>query len=260
MDRHILITIDIEEFDIPREFGIEISDDDTIQISSQGTERFFNVINSLNIPCTAFITTHFAQKKTELIRSIAERHEIASHGYYHTNHVNDNLASSKIDIEKIIGQEVLGFRQPRLMNVDTKLLCESGYLYNSSLNPTWIPGRYMNLNKPRLPFSENKIINLPISVTPLLRFPLFWITFKNIPIDIYKKLCCWTLKNDKYLHLLFHPWEFADIKDFNLPNYIKRPCGNDLCDRLSDFLSWISQYGRFLTCRQYIEYTNHPLF
>lgn len=256
MNRYILITIDIEEFDIPKEYGSNISDTDTIEISKQGVERFFNIVDGLNIPCTAYTTTYFVKKQPELTKSLSHRHEIASHGYYHSNHINENLKSSKTEIEKIIGQEVFGYRHPRLKDVDTKLISSAGYTYNSSLNPTWIPGRYMNLNRPKIPFRDTYIINLPISVTPFVRFPLFWLSFKNIPATLYNKLCYWTLNKDRYLHLLFHPWEFADIKNYNLPKYVKYPCGEDLCERFLNFLVWISRHGKFVTCREYLTLSN----
>lgn len=259
MSRYILITIDVEEFDIPREYGNEISDEDSIQTSRHGADRFFSIVDNLNIPCTIFTTAHFAQKNPELIKSSSQRHEIASHGYYHTNHINENLASSKFEIERIIEKKVFGYRHPRLKDVDTKLLLLAGYTYNSSLNPTWIPGRYMNLNKPRLAYHDVNILNLPISVTPFVRFPLFWLSFKRIPLLIYKKLCYWTLQRDRYLHLIFHPWEFADIKDFNIPDYIKKPCGDELCERLYQLLMWLNNCGEFLTCYQYLSLRNFDI-
>ncbi|MFQ3573510.1 MAG: polysaccharide deacetylase family protein [Thermodesulfovibrionales bacterium] len=253
--KYILITIDVEEFDIPREYGIDIPEADSIEVSRQGLERLSKIISSFNIPCTIYTTALFAKKQPQLIRSLADRHEIASHGYYHSNHGNDDLRASKNDIEDIIGKMIYGYRQPRLMPVDTKTLSIAGYTYNSSINPTWIPLRYMNLNKPKKPFHDGNIMNLPISVTPFIRFPLFWLSFKNLPVGLYKRLSVLTLNRDRYLHLIFHPWEFADIEDYKLPNYIKRPCGMALCDRLSDFLGWIRHHGTFVTCQGYLKLT-----
>jgi len=55
-----------------------------------------------------------------------------------------------------------------LQPVDDADIEKAGYEYNSSMNPTYIPGRYNNLSKPRTAYYTNKLLNLPISVTPLL--------------------------------------------------------------------------------------------
>jgi hypothetical protein len=55
-----------------------------------------------------------------------------------------------------------------LQPVDDAEIEKAGYEYNSSMNPTYIPGRYNNLSKPRTAYYTNKLLNIPISVTPLL--------------------------------------------------------------------------------------------
>lgn len=96
------------------------------------------------------------------------------------------------------------------------------YRYNSSLNLCYLPGRYNNLDFLRTIFTENNIIQFPASVTPILRIPLFWISFHNIPLFIYKLLCLITINRDKYLNIYFHPWEFFDLSLFNFPFYFKK--------------------------------------
>jgi len=70
-----------------------------------------------------------------------------------------------------------------LQPVDDAEIKKAGYENNSSMNPTYIPDRYNNLSKPRTAYYTNKLLNLPISVTRLIRFPLFWLSFKNFPLS-----------------------------------------------------------------------------
>ncbi|WP_445244968.1 hypothetical protein [Microcoleus sp. OTE_8_concoct_300] len=110
----------------------------------------------------------------------------------------------------------------RLQPVDDAEIEKAGYEYNSSMNPTYIPGRYNNLSKPRTAYYTNKLLNLAISVTPVLRFPLFWLSFKNFPISMIELATQLTLETDSSLNSYFHLWEFTDISPLKLPNYVKK--------------------------------------
>ena len=90
---------------------------------------------------------------------------------------------------------------------------KAGYLYNSSLNPTCIPGRYNHLGQPRTYFMKAGVLQLPASVTPIVRFPLFWLAYHNLPASLYRKLALWTWKEDGYFLTYFHPWEFTSLSD-----------------------------------------------
>ena len=70
----------------------------------------------------------------------------------------------------------------------------AGYTYNSSINPTYLPGRYNNFDKPRTYYKQDGVWQIPASVSPLIRFPLFWLSFHNLPLWIYKLLANWTYK------------------------------------------------------------------
>ena len=59
--------------------------------------------------------------------------------------------------------------------VDNAAIARAGYRYNSSLNPAFIPGRYMHLDSPRTWFMADGVMQIPASVSPLLRVPLFWL-------------------------------------------------------------------------------------
>lgn len=86
-----------------------------------------------------------------------------------------------------------------------------GYVYNSSLNPAFIPGRYMHLSEPRTCFMTGKLLQIPASVTPWIRFPLFWLSCHNLPMWLYQLLVNRVLKHDGYFVTYFHPWEFYPL-------------------------------------------------
>ena len=80
---------------------------------------------------------------------------------------------------------------------------------------------------------------MPATVSTLIRFPLSWLSFHNLPMRIYKFLSNWTFKNDGYLNIYLHPWEFTNLNQpekFNFPGYVVKNSGEALVSRMEDFI------------------------
>jgi peptidoglycan/xylan/chitin deacetylase (PgdA/CDA1 family) len=236
----ILLSFDIEEFDMPFEYGKEISFEDQMSISIAGTNSILDILDKHDIKATFFSTVTFALNASDVIkRIVASGHEIASHSYYHSDFKEEHLLSSKLKLEEITGKKVLGYRMPRMQPVDEAAIREAGYKYNSSINPTYLPGRYNNLHVSRTFFMKQGVWQLPASVTPIVRFPLFWLSFHNLPLWLYLYLSKITLKKDKYLNIYFHPWEFTDLTDkerFGFPKYVSKNTGKLMASRFENFI------------------------
>ena len=253
----ILLSFDIEEFDMPLEYGKDISFEDQIAISMAGTNHILDILDKHEIIATFFSTVIFANNAPKIIqRIINSGHELASHGYYHSRFETAHLASSKLALQKLTGQEIKGYRMARMKPVDEKEIANAGYFYNSSINPTWLPGRYNNLFKPRTFYKEKGTWQLPGSVTPLIRFPLFWLSFHNLPLNIYQWLAEKTYKKDGYLNIYFHPWEFTDLLNkerFGFPTYVSRNSGLKMIERMDFFIGYLKQKGyRFSTISDFL--------
>lgn len=239
----VLLSFDIEEFDMPFEYGKEISFADQIAISKQGTIAILDLLDKHKVIATFFCTVTFAENVPDLIKRITETgHELASHGYYHSDFKPEHLLQSKLKLEELSGKEITGYRMARMMPVDEKEIEKAGYIYNTSINPTYLPGRYNNLKVSRTFFSKQNVLQIPASVSPILRFPLFWLSFHNLPLVIYKALTNWTYKKDHYLNVYFHPWEFTDLNDierFGFPAYVRKNTGVKMINRMDNFIKWL---------------------
>ncbi len=246
MNKVILLSFDIEEFDIPEEYGQAIEDAVKFEVSFRGLKETVLLLERLNITATFFVTANFALNHKAIIKEIAKKHEVASHGYYHSDFSLKDLKKSQQVLSQLTGKRVVGFRMPRLKEVDDREIEQAGYEYNSSMNPTYLPGRYNNFFKSRTVYYSNKLLNIPVSVTPLIRFPLFWLSFKNLPLWLMKLASYLTITSDSYLNIYFHSWEFSDIKKFKLPSYIKNRSGNEMVDRLEQYLIWLKTQGEFI--------------
>lgn len=236
----ILLSFDIEEFDMPFEYEKDITLENQILVSEKGTITILDILQKHQIKATFFSTVVFAEKVPHLIsRIINEGHELASHTYYHSDFKVEHLLASKLKLEALSGTEIVGFRMPRMQPVDEKEIFKAGYTYNSSINPTYLPGRYNNFDKPRTFFKQDGVWQIPASVSPIVRFPLFWLSFHNLPMFVYLFLSKITYKKDSYLNIYFHPWEFTPLDNkeaYNFPNYVSKNSGDKMTERLNHFI------------------------
>lgn len=241
----ILLSFDIEEFDVPKEHQVDLPLQEQIRISVAGTGKILDCLKAHQVKATFFCTANFAIHAPEVIRRIvSEGHEVASHGFHHWTFEVADLKKSKDKLEEIAAVSVRGYRQARMMPVPEEEIRSAGYDYNSSLNPTFIPGRYMNLSVPRTCFLKSGVLQIPVSVTPWFRFPLFWLSCHNLPAKLYRWLCYRTLKHDGYFTTYFHPWEFyplADHPEWKLPFIIRNHSGEGMVKRLNDLIVYFKK-------------------
>lgn len=254
----VLLSFDIEEFDTPLEYDKALSWQEQISVSREGTQKLLDLLSRHQVKATFYSTVSFAKEVPDLIRRIVgEGHELASHGMMHSSFRIEHLTESKQQLESLSGQPIRGYRMARMMPVDEQKVGEAGYLYNSSLNPTFLPGRYNHFGKPRTIFFKDGVCQFPASVSPFLRIPLFWLSFHNFPFGWYRTLCRQCLRRDRYLHIYFHPWEFCDLSDrnrFGLPGYLSKNSGDEGIKRLEKLISWLKgeQKASFLTTWQFL--------
>lgn len=246
MDRLILLSFDLEEFDAPVEFGQDIPEEVQFDVCSRGLSVLLPLLDFLDIRVTFFTTVRFARNNPSLIRRLAERHEVGSHGFRHSGFTDSDLKASREALEAVTNRPVAGFRRPRLAPTGHRLILEAGYRYNSSENPIWLPGRYNNLRAPRTAYFTGELLNIPVSASPWLRVPLFWLAFKNFPWPLIRAASWHTLKTDGYLNMFFHPFEFTDLRGFKLPWVMKRLSGPAMLKRLERYLLWVKEFGRFV--------------
>ena len=254
----VLLSFDTEEFDVPREHGVNY---DTLregmEVSVQGTNRILDVLKENGVRATFFCTGNFAEHAPEVMqRILREGHEVACHGVDHWEPKASDVSRSKEIVERVTGVTAYGYRQPRMFPVSDEAIAAAGYTYNSSLNPAFIPGRYMHLTAPRTWFMKGGVMQIPASVTPWLRFPLFWLSLHNLPERVYHWMVRRTLKHDDYFVTYFHPWEFYELKEhpeLRMPFIIRNHSGRQMCQRLDRLIKMLKTDGRsFITFQDFV--------
>ncbi len=244
----VCLSFDIEEFDLPTEHGADITFERQIAVSSYGAGKVLDILGRHGVKATFFCTVDFVKAAPQILeRIVSEGHEVASHGMHHSSFHIPDLRESRLELERLSGKPVFGYRQARMMKLDEREVAQAGYLYDSSLNPTFIPGRYMSLSAPRRPYMKDGVLQIPAAVTPWVRFPMFWLAAHLLPPALYRRLALRTLRHDRHFVTYFHPWEFYDLKslpkEYRIPAIVSLNSGEGMQNRLDALISFFKAKG-----------------
>lgn len=258
-NKFLTLCIDLEEFSLPREFGVSISQEDEYKISRDGLLFLYNLLERFKIKATFFSNENMANAFPELLKSLVKSgHEIALHNIVGNGELNvvNELQRQKSVVENITGEEIYGCRSHKLIYLPSNALRMAGLIYDNSMHPTYIPGRYCNILTSRSIYIEDGIIRVPISVVPLLRLPFSWVWFRNFG-SMYVEFCSRILYlNQEYINIYFHSWDFADIKNWPLKwryKFLLRNSGDKILSMLTSYLNWCNRKDiRIVTMSKYI--------
>jgi hypothetical protein len=100
-------------------------------------------------------------------------------------------------------------------------------------------------------------MQIPSSVTPILRFPLFWLSLHNLPEGLYHRLVKRVLKHDGYFTTYFHPWEFYELNEhpeFKIPYIIRKNSGQKMVNRLDNLIKMLKKDNyNFITYHEFVD-------
>jgi len=220
----------------------------------KGLPKILEILDKHNITATFFTTGDVARLFPRVIKKIAEKHEIASHGYDHkrldlvTNREETEIRQSKQLLETITGKKVLGFRAPRFLVCEElyQVLPKMSFKYDSSI--TYFRPSHFVID----PTLTEYRIQLP---SGLLRFPG--------GLRLFETAC----KASSFPVLCFHSWEAIDMRlllrsvntNAALRNWCMRPdrwynTGYPFLERLKSLVTSLrAQDFRFVTLKDAIE-------
>ena len=105
----ILFTVDVEEFDTAVEFGHHIPLSEQVAVSTRGLIGLADRFAAVGARTTLFTTANYALHEPDLIKNLAQKHEIASHGYFHTTFEPADLLKSRLSAGNLTGTACNGF-------------------------------------------------------------------------------------------------------------------------------------------------------
>ncbi|MBR0488336.1 polysaccharide deacetylase family protein [Candidatus Saccharibacteria bacterium] len=252
----VMLSLDVEEFDLPREHGGKITVEQGAEVSAVGLRRVLEMLERTGVKATMFVTGNFATEKPELVQEMMQRgHEIGCHGVEHFEPKAGDATRGKEMLEKMLGKgRVIGYRQPRMFPISYPELKAAGYLYDTSVNPAFIPGRYNHLDAPRRAYRKDEVWEVPTSVATFMRVPVFWLALHVFPVWVYVILARMSLRATGYMATYFHPWEFGEIRGRDaVPVYIKWNSGEKLVRKLEKVIRRLKGAGYdFVTYGEYV--------
>lgn len=249
-----------------------------LRSSTIGVKKLLNLFETTGVKGTFFVTGHFAELAPHIVHEIhSSKHEIACHGYQDTALPKNNsselrrqLTHTTKALYNILGQRPIGFRAPKCSMTSSALeiLGELGYIYDSSIHPTFIPGKYNYLRFPTQPYHPSKtdlsrkgcmkILEIPISVFPLLKIPISWWWMRNMGVW-WTIFATRSLLNKGYPVVFYiHPWELIQIPRVQGISWsYRRKTGDQTYYMLKKYIISFRNQAHYVTLRQLAEGGNY---
>jgi polysaccharide deacetylase family protein (PEP-CTERM system associated) len=160
------MTIDVEDYFHVSAFDGLIPRESWHSMESRvvrNTDRLLDIFDAAGVKATFFVLGWVAERFPDLVRRIAQGHEVASHGYAHRliydqtpEEFRSDVRLAKELLEQTSGRRVEGYRAPSYSVTARTLwaldiLMEEGYRYDASVFPIH-HDRYGIPSAPRHPF------------------------------------------------------------------------------------------------------------
>lgn len=223
------LTVDVEDYYQVGAFEGRIARaewDDYPSRVEANTTAMLDLFESVQVHATFFVLGWIAERHPSLVKAIVARgHEVASHGYSHTNVTRQSPAAFRADIRRtrnllqdISGTPVRGYRAANFsIGRETAwaftVLEEEGYAYSSSVYPMWHDQDVIQLRQrgPFTPEETGGLLEIPLTTVSMLGVDLPCSGggyFRLLPYSVSR----WALRRVNSLErrpfvFYVHPWE-----------------------------------------------------
>lgn len=264
----LLLSFDAEEFDLPLEWGHALPRARQLEATAAGVARLLPLLDRHRARATFFVTGALARERPALVAALAAAgHEIGVHGLDHQDDYGAlpaddavaRLRTARALVERASGQPAAGVRTPHLLPCPAERLRAAGFSYDASCHPTWVPGRYNHFRRPRRPWRDAGLLRLPISVVPLVRWPVSFLWYRAAGRRLGRWAAHCAAAGAPYLQLYFHPWEAIDIRDLGAPRWIAVRTGDAFLYALDDLLTWSATRYRCVALGTYARACDAPI-
>lgn len=223
--------------------------------------NILKVFDKYKVQSTFFVLGEVAEAFPEIVEEIHDLgHEIASHGYMHTDFTKvpsdelEKMEKKNRDLlAKVTGEAPKGFRAPNFkINTEVLDLLERvGYVYDSSVAPSVrIPGWFGYYGAPFHPYRPSRqslvkqsqsrdFYEVPVAVFPYIRLPAGGGWFlRNLGVNYVETAIKFLLRKDMPVVLYVHPLDVdVNVPKFDgLPFHVTRRCGEYVLKALKHIL------------------------
>jgi peptidoglycan/xylan/chitin deacetylase (PgdA/CDA1 family) len=243
--RIICLTIDVEP-----DFGGLLPSNFYHGLSN--LKKLGKIVSKYDLKLTAFVTGRTFEDNPEVLEILnSMKAEIGQHSYDHQVGHGSKISDIRKGIEthrKIVGLSPAGYRAPQgIINKDEAHFLESMNIeYDSSVFPTFFPGRFNNCHFPTNPFiiKGTKIMEIPFSVIPKIKIPFGLSYMQLLGLDAFKFLLK-IFGAPSMIVFDFHTYELGKVE-----SYFKLP----LMSKIGYFRSQRMYEDPFNVFEKFIEY------
>lgn len=173
------------------------------------TDTILDLFSEYGVQGTFFICGESVSEHQEIIKRIAEDHEVAAHGYFHrnlrrlkTHELRQEIQMAQEAFQRI-NVECVGFRCPHLVVPPYlgQILSENKFVYDSSQVDSFFVAQRLVFPFTRM--SVDGIIEIPIQTFTALKLPLNLAALRLLGPTRFAKYLPETVN-----HFYFHLWEF----------------------------------------------------
>jgi polysaccharide deacetylase family protein (PEP-CTERM system associated) len=223
------LSVDVEDYYQVGAFARRIARGDWDGYPSRveaNTEVLLDLFDGARVRATFFVLGWIAERHPDLVSAIAARgHEVASHGYSHTDVRSQSPAAFRADVrrtrallEDISGTAVRGYRAANFsIGRDSDwafaVLEEEGYAYSSSVYPMWHDQKVIQLRRrgPFTPEPAAELLEIPLTTVPLLGLDLPCSGggyFRLLPYGVSRWALRRVNRRERRPFIFYlHPWE-----------------------------------------------------
>lgn len=241
------------------------------------TDKILDLFSTYNITATFFFTGEIASYYPDLVKKVSEcGHEIASHNHVHKDYTSENpeefysnLKKSKKILQKLSGQEIIGYRAPNstISNYMIENLLDLGFKYDSSVTPTKpFMGKFGNFtNAPLNPYElschdfsspgNSGLWEFPWPIFPVRKLPSGSGIMTRIAGYYYTVVSLDNALKTGDTVYYFHPYEIGSMPKLNITNLKTKLFVRNIGINFMNMLDMIlKRYeGRFISGKELLE-------
>lgn len=248
-DNQVILTLDLE-----CDYGTAL--EKNTYDAAEATDELMALLESFEVPLSCFLQTEMLTTNPAAVDAVMKADvpvEVHAHSHTHPNHaaadVSYQVTESVQRVRDAFETSPVGFRFPdgSISPADYQVLADNQIAFSSSVFPSFRPGRFNNLDRPRRPFQQRSsgVVELPFTVFS-----------KYLPVPV--ALSYLKLIGAPFRKLVYEQPPSLIIFDFHMHDLVVPPAFDDLSplyrgvytrnkrrgfDIMSEFISTLQDKG-----------------
>ncbi|MCR4315728.1 MAG: hypothetical protein NUW37_05180 [Planctomycetes bacterium] len=237
--RPLLLTFNVEKFDVPQDYGIAFSNDESFACAERGWCSLLSLLDEVKLRATFFVSREMAVRFPGYVECSARwGHEIAVH---QPMAPASSAEFSVLDLHLELIASRCAMEQPGpgiVTECDTQRQARA--VYPLASGPSFDSSSHLR-SKNQIRLGGAKMLPPTISAENLARTKFVW--SKLLPTSLIQTSMYGAIRRTGFIHVYFNNWEFAELPRFANPRYnaIVGRTGGIFRESMRNFFIWCRQ-------------------